>query len=206
MKPPYGRRDSMDKIHALLVDRQKWGMFLAEIGSTRERGNWNGDGYSTPFFAWIAECTDSYFYSCDARRESTDTARGILEEYGLGQKKDAKGTSHVNLVTMDGLRFLRLWRNSGVKIDLLYLDGWDWTPETAADSEKCHLDAAIIALPCIARGGLIVIDDVIDTETWKGKGALAIPFLLSAGYEVLHKGYQTILTKGASCSPDSKAS
>ena len=121
--PPYGRRESMNILLGILLGRR--GAFIAEIGSTRERGNWNGDGYSTPFFAWIAEKTDSYFYSCDARKESTDTARGILEEYGLGKKKDAKGTSHVNLVTMDGLRFLRLWRQSEVKIDLLYLDGWD---------------------------------------------------------------------------------
>ena len=204
MMPPYGRRESMNILLGILLGRR--GAFIAEIGSTRERGNWNGDGYSTPFFAWIAEKTDSYFYSCDARKESTDTARGICQEYGLGEKVDTTGTHFVNLVTMDGLRFLRIWKNAGARIDLLYLDGWDWTKETAADSEKCHLDAAMTALPAMAPGGIIMIDDVFDTETWKGKGAQAIPFLLDAGYTILHKGYQTILKKGASCSPDSKAS
>ena len=81
-------------------------------------------------------------------------------------------------------------------IDLLYLDAWDYSEgEAAKISEESHLDAFKIIENSLSDRALILIDDIHDTESFKGKGSLVIPYLLNKGYKILYLGYQCLLSK-----------
>jgi predicted O-methyltransferase YrrM len=162
---------------------------MIELGSTRERADPDRDGFSTPILAYVAEASGHFFYSVDAVKDSTDAARSICKDYGLGAEKQ------VNFVTKDGIRFLRLWRDSGVPVDFLYLDAWDHIPGYEKISEEKHLEAFITIEQNMAPDSLVLIDDIKNRATWAGKGRLVIPYLLKNGYEVLFKGYQSLFQK-----------
>jgi hypothetical protein len=180
----------MDKVLSLLSGRRN--LVLVEIGSTRTRGNWEGDGYSTPFFAWIAENSDSDFYTVDLHSKVTQLSKDICAEYGLG----ISGNSRVRFITRDGIEFAKDWPKSGLKIDLLYLDAWGWNESDAKWSEECHLEATDILFSSIKSKGIIMIDDILDYKNWTGKGRLAIPFLLERGCKIIYLGRQVILQRG----------
>ena len=42
---------------------------------------------------------------------------------------------------------------------------------------------------------MILVDDTLWEGKWVGKGALAIPYLLSLGWKVLASGYQVLLSR-----------
>ena len=188
VEPPYGRKESMDIVIELL-SRRAPGAFMVELGSTRDPEGIEGDGHSTPILAYVAERSGHFFYTVDAVKDATDAAREICKNYGLGADKQ------VNFVTKDGIRFLRLWRDSGVHLDFLYLDAWDHVPGYEKISEEKHLEAFITIEKNMAPDALVLIDDVKNRANWAGKGKLVIPYLLKHGYEVLFKGYQSLFQK-----------
>lgn len=181
IKPPHGRADSFDFVHDLLMERRN--MEMLEIGMTREMGAL-GDGYSTPFLAYIAHMTNSIFTSVDISREHRDVCANILEEYGL--EEDAL------LVVDDALHFLDAWTEP---LDFLYLDAWDYLPGMEKLSAECHLEAFKTAEPWLKKNSLILLDDVLDHSTLEGKGKLVIPYMRSGGYELLLQKYQYLFKK-----------
>ena len=188
IEPPYGRKESMGFVVELL-SRRAPGAFMIELGSTRERTDPDRDGFSTPILAYVAKASGHFFYSVDVVKDITDIARSICKDYGIEEDKQ------VNFVTKDGIRFLRLWRDAGIHVDFLYLDAWDHQPGYEKISEEKHLEAFITIEQNMAPDSLVLIDDIKNRATWAGKGKLVIPYLLKHGYEVLHKGYQTLLQK-----------
>lgn len=174
----HGRKDSFDLVKRLLLERGA-GTYV-EIGCVRE---WNdmGAGYSTPFFASIAKETKSEFISIDSSTEHINIARIILNKY------DLRATFH----TIDGIDFLQSYKKP---IDFLYLDAWDYYGETEKISGEKHLQAFMAAN--LAAGALVLIDDVLDIDTYKGKGELLIPELYRRGYTCLYKGYQFLFENG----------
>jgi predicted O-methyltransferase YrrM len=153
-------------------------MEMLEIGMTREVGAL-GDGYSTPFLAYISHMTDSSFTSVDVSKEHRDVCAGILEEYGL--QYDAQ------LVVDDALHFLGEWNGP---LDFLYLDAWDYLPGMEKSSAENHLKAFVLAEPWLKNGALILLDDILNHDTLEGKGKLIIPYMRSKGYELLLQRYQ----------------
>ncbi len=93
--------------------------------------------------------------------------------------------------------FLERWRNAVAKdIDVLSLDVWDYTEgPQAVISEEAHLKAFQTVENALSPKALVLIDDVYDTVTFKGKGRLVIPYLLQKGYKPLHLGYQCLFAK-----------
>ena len=110
-------------------------------------------------------------------------------------------------------------------ISFLYLDNfdWDWHPEKTEEfvreqqikyqtlgttmnnvnSQRAHLQQAMLAVHHMAPSSLIVCDDTWYNKWWghySGKSGSAIPFLLNSGFDVLETEeepvYGTILGKG----------
>jgi hypothetical protein len=95
---------------------------------------------------------------------------------------------------------------AGPPLDGLYLDSLDVSPKPAKPCEApfeqhCRAEARE-ALRHLAPNAAILIDDTLRGEAgkterpWSGKGALAIPWLESQGWQVKATGYQVLLVRG----------
>jgi len=188
--PPYGRHQSFDLVKNIIMSDEYKNPVIVEIGMTRAIGNWFGDGYSTPFLAYLVNKKEGQLYSNDVEPEAKSKCEHILKEYGLY-------TDRVHLIIEDALSFLNRWgKDFGRTIDLLYLDAWDYGEGDAARiSEENHLKAFKQIESHLSDKALILIDDIHDTVTFKGKGRLVIPYLRGKGYQTLYLGYQCLFSK-----------
>lgn len=180
-KPPYGRVSFFDEILKLMTQRDENDHTIVEIGMTRTIDNWEGDGYSTPLFAWFINKYGGRLISIDILPEAVTTCSNIIKSYDIP-------FDNIFLISGDGLSF---FDNFNFEIDLLYLDAWDWhdPEEEKIDSEKKHLLCFQKAEKYLKSGGYIMIDDIFDTKTWKGKGKQLIPYLLENNYKQILTGY-----------------
>lgn len=184
-QPPTGRKELLKVLDMLPPDP-----VIVEVGMTRQEGNWQGDGYSTPLFAWYVEKNGGKFYSVDIDPEAVMISKKIMSYYGI----EGKNTF---LICADAFSF---FSNSPVrKIDCLYLDVWDYIGDQEAknDSAKKHLELFKMIYDgfCLSPNALVVIDDVFNQDTFEGKGKFVVPYMIDLGYEIVEKGYQIILRK-----------
>jgi ADP-heptose:LPS heptosyltransferase len=188
--PPYGRHESFDLVKEIIMSDPNDKPVILELGMTRTYGNWLGDGYSTPFFSYMVNVKGGELFSVDIDPEARIACEHILKEYNLY-------TDRVHLYVEDAIRFLQRWnRDIGSPIDLLYLDAWDYAEgEGAKNSEEKHLEAFKIIENYLSERALILIDDIHDTKTFKGKGRLVIPYLMERGYKTVYLGYQCLFSK-----------
>jgi hypothetical protein len=172
---------------------------IVEIGSARESA---GDQTSTSYFKNIATKIDATFFSVDFSPLSHAYAREIINE---------------NAILSDGATFLSSFEKySNKKISILYLDNFDIIyndkhkesllkrvgniySKNNEDlnnerSSIVHLEQLISALPYLENNNVIIIDDtMIINDIWWGKGALAVPHLLSIGYTINYKSDDGVL-------------
>ena len=167
----YGRTETIDK--AIGYFRQRQGRLIVELGSIRQRGNVNGDGYST--IAW-AQCAEEV-YSIDINPAATALTEELTRDF-----------TNVIAITQDGIEFLQKF---GQSIDLLYLDAWD---AFLPGSQENHLYAYLAVRKNLHPRSLILIDDT-DLGS-HSKGRLVIPQALEDGFAVLFSEHkQTLLGK-----------
>jgi hypothetical protein len=170
-----------------------------EIGVDRGEG-------STKFFADLAKDHATKFYAVDYDQDQID---------GLKQRF-VNMPDHVRAIQAKGEDFLDNFRNlePESRVSLVYLDNFDWdywvnrkaksfvpaqkerylqkmgTEMTNLNSQQAHLKQAIRLMPLMCNNSIIVCDDTWyepDEGVFIGKCSAAIPFLLSEGYQVLHK-------------------
>src|SRR5262249_52934130 len=84
----YGRTETIDK--ALRYFHERKGALIVEIGSIRQRGNINGDGYSTVAWSQHAKTV----FSVDIDPAATALTREETAEFG-----------NVRAITQDGVEF-----------------------------------------------------------------------------------------------------
>jgi predicted O-methyltransferase YrrM len=175
--PPYGR----DMFTRLLqyVSELPHPPVIFEVGSTRKKGNIAGDGYSTPLFAYIANEYGGEFYSIDIDPEATLVSTEILIEYKML-------TDKVHLITSDVIGYIKdSWKPLGRRIDILYLDGWEWIDPDKEASAFSHFIVLRLLEPLLNPTAIVSIDDVSsDGGVVTGKGEIVIPYLLGKGYEI----------------------
>lgn len=157
---------------------------IVEIGTIRSREVQN-DGHSTLIFAEYIRDHGGNLFSIDNLIEHLEVCKSVLTKKNLMSDR-------VHLINMDGIMYIRELSDY---IDLLYLDGFDYVEGAEVLSATFHLDCGILANPIIPSGGMILIDDVLDETTYKGKGEMLIPYLIKEKYEIIEKGYQFLLRK-----------
>lgn len=182
VQPPTGRLALLKALNMLRPN-----LTIVEVGMTRQEGNWKGDGYSTPLFAYHVEKNQGSFYSIDIDPEAIKVSKRIMSNYGI----EGRNTF---LICADAISFFL--HDPISDIGLLYLDAWDYTGDNGTRSESMikHLELFQLVEPYLDDGALVVVDDIFDEE-YTGKGKLLIPYMLSVGYKILEKGYQVILKK-----------
>ena len=155
---------------------------IVEIGSMRRPLNHGLDefdpeccneGHSTLFFAE----TGADVFTTDVNPRCADVLVSATRKY-----------RNLHVYTADGIWFLKKFDRT---IDLLYLDAWDILP--GLNYAEKHLEAYQSALPRLARGCLVLIDDTDISNG--GKGRLAIPQMIRDGFELVTWGRQAMLVR-----------
>lgn len=175
------------------------GKSLIEVGMTREPYR---SQRSTQKLGLFAALMDLYYIGVDIDPKNVNNAKNILAYLNPGaQAYVSKGED-----------FLRL--HSGT-IDFVYLDAYDFYHDnhsherqevyrTRLGSEisdeqcwKMHADCAETIIKRLSPGGVVALDDTwksVDGE-WQGKGKLAAPMFLDAGFKEMARTEQTVCFK-----------
>jgi predicted O-methyltransferase YrrM len=169
--------------YALKLMKQRNVKTIVETGTTRGvnlKDIFSGDGGSTILFADWASKNGAFFYSVDIDANSFANSTQFLLPY----------KQYVKLVVSDSVNFLQ---NFHEKIDMLYLDSYDFQADNPNPSQEHHLKEIIAAMPNLTDNSIILIDDC--GLPHGGKGTLAIQYLQNLGWKVVLKGYQVLLLK-----------
>lgn len=152
---------------------------IVETGCIRADNDWAGAGYSTFLFGLFVERAGGKMLSIDIDRHNCEYARRVCH--------NLRG---VSVQCDDSLQALRQITEP---VDLFYLDSMDTHVPQHADHA---LAEAKICVDKVSPGGLIVFDDTLyEGDMCSGKGAKAVPWLISQGWRVLFAGYQVVLTR-----------
>jgi hypothetical protein len=164
---------------ALQLLKLRGGSTIVETGTARcGNENLSGDGGSSLIFAnWVGQ-QGGEFYSVDIDRAA------ILKAQSASLKSPS-----VHFVHSDSVAFLKKFHK---KIDLIYLDSYDYDMNMAFASQEHHLNEIIAAYDKLHDKSIILIDDC--ALEGGGKGKLVIEFLRSRGWKILHERYQVLLT------------
>ena len=174
-----------------VMSHYKGGVVL-EIGMERGEG-------STRFFNEFCKAHNLDFYSVD---------------FDPIPRSFVKDLDWATLVTMTGEKFLlEYFKAKNQKIFFAYLDNFDYIfphikghpqvvsqqirykdfnldmDENNHNSHKAHLlQAVLIDVDFAAESCFFLFDDTwTANEQWHGKGAMAVPYLLSRGYQIIDK-------------------
>ena len=137
---------------------------IVEVGSIREfdADYFNGDGYSTFFFAQYISRKGGKFTSIDIK---TSVAREVINEVGL--------IDYVTFIDGDGKQeLIKIDENS---VDICYLDG-------GLNSDEM-LEQFIEAMRIVKPGGLIFLDDYLQKEKWGCKPEKTVEYMNNNGLE-----------------------
>jgi predicted O-methyltransferase YrrM len=155
---------------------------IVETGTTREPGNWAGDGQSTYVFGAFAQRFGCKLWTCDVAAEAIAAARQVTAPF----------QQHIEYVVADSVTFLRDFDQS---IDFLYLDSLDFLVRGDPNPPQDHaVREARAALHALHNQSIIVVDDC--DLPHGGKGGKVVPFLLGEGWQAIGLGYQVVLTLG----------
>jgi hypothetical protein len=156
-------------------------LLIVETGSMRKPGSW-GDGQSTLIWTEFAR-----FHRCEIHTVDLNPAAGEVVRAHCGAAVQAH--------TGDSVAFLHgLASPTPRRIDLLYLDSYDFEPDNPFPSAFHHVKELLAARPCLAPGSIVGIDDNFADEHGQptGKGYLAAQWFADLGIAPVHSGYQMV--------------
>ena len=178
--PIRNRKITFDYIYKRF--KSKDGVFIIETGCMRnDHGDlsFGDDGCSTFIFDRLARYTNGKFFSCDLSIKNINFAKDICK--------------NTNFVESDSVLFLTTF-NDIDKVDLLYLDSYDYDPANPLPSQNHHLKEIKSVMGKLKSGALILIDDadaMLD-GTYRGKATLVIDYFSSLGITPIIKSYQVL--------------
>lgn len=157
-------------------------VFIVETGTARQEGNWAGDGQSTLIWNWLMQEIGEHAVSVDIDPKAVEVAH--------------KQCSKVYCVCEDSVTFLKdMPDDSAAKVDLLFLDSFDWgeTKLQHSLSELHHAGELAAIYSRLRSGCLIAVDDCHAID--QGKHVLVQEFFNRLGVEPMHRGYITVWRK-----------
>jgi hypothetical protein len=148
---------------------------IVETGCARMPGNWHGDGQSTLIFDRYINIYGGEFYSVDIDPNNVSCAKRLVSD-------------RTNLNCSDSISWLWNFNKNNKKIDLLYLDSFDFDFDNHSPSMQHHLKEFCAILPSLGNT-LIAVDD-----NWSnyGKGYLIKEFMNAIGKQPIYEGYQIL--------------
>jgi SAM-dependent methyltransferase len=175
----YHRRDGFAFI-MLKLSQLARPVFIVETGTARQEGNWSGDGQSTLIWDWVIRQIGGYAVSVDIDEEAVKIAH--------------RQASRVYCKCDDSQQFLRTMPDAE-KVDLLFLDAYDWGDSKQANtlSELHHVGELAAIYERLRPGCLIAVDDCHGID--RGKHVLVQEFFNRLGVEPKHRGYISVWQK-----------
>jgi len=187
--PVRNRASSLELVFEILDEKKTKDFFIVETGCMRaDHGKiaLGDDGASTYIFDDFINYYDGNVVSVDINPNNAKHANELTSD-------------RTEVYCSDSVEFL--W-NLPVKrkIDLLYLDSFDFEPEDPIPSQKHHLKELCAAMTKLRKGSLIVVDDNANTPEFEwftkiaqgGKAGFVKDFMASIGVEPLYDGYQIV--------------
>ena len=159
---------------------KKTSPLIVETGCSRIPNNFDGDGMSTLIFdSFVSECGGEC-YSVDINKSHVEFAQ--------------RYTRNVNIKVQDSVKFLyelnKNLQNRNRKVDLLYLDSFDFDESNTHPSSFHHMKELTVIWPSLTNDTIIAVDD--NFEDGKGKGQYVREFLSYIGIEPIYSGYQIV--------------
>jgi hypothetical protein len=153
---------------------------IVETGTIRPDGTWDGDGRSTLIWDWLAQKYQFEVWSVDNNVHALEEAQSL--------------TKSTKYALCDSILFLSSF-NGLSRIDLLYLDSYDWGPDATRKtlSELHHVGELASIYERLPSGCLIATDDHVNED--EGKHVLIDAFFKRLQVQPLLKSYQIIWQK-----------
>lgn len=172
------RRESF----SLMIDslKNKNNPLIIETGCSRIVNNFAGDGMSTVIFDAFIKEYGGLFYSVDINENNVNTAKNL--------------TTCANIFCSDSVQFLHSLnldlKQNNKKIDLLYLDSFDFDMNNPHPSSMHHIMELLAIWQSCDVGTIIAVDD--NFENGLGKGKYVRQFMSNIGIEPIYNGYQIV--------------
>lgn len=152
---------------------------IVETGCARLEDNYEGDGMSTLIFDTFVDYHGGDFYSVDIDSENVRFA--------------ASKARKANIFCGDSVNFLhnqnKIWVSQNRKIDLLYLDSFDFDMSNPHPSSLHHILELVAIMPSLKEGTMICVDDNFGTI---GKGGYVKEFMDLIKKDRIYEGYQWV--------------
>lgn len=159
------------------------GKIILETGTQRQRDDY-GAGCSTSIFCWFLSKykNDGHLYSVDLSSQNIATSKFLTEEY----------KNFVTHVESDSISYIQNFKN---KVDLLYLDSYDWFPNEPGltECQEHQLNEFIASENIIHDKTIILLDD--NNLPNGGKTRKTKDYLLNKGYTCLLDYEQSLWIK-----------
>lgn len=157
---------------------------IVETGCARQENNFNGDGMSTLIWDAVATRTNGRVLSVDINQSNVDFAK-------------SKVSDHTEVFCSDSVSWLqqteRKLFETNTKIDLLYLDSYDFDAHNPHPSSLHHIFELLSIKNALRPGTLVAVDDNWVTDGVQvGKGTYVAQWMQSVGKEMVYQGYQWI--------------
>jgi predicted O-methyltransferase YrrM len=173
------RFDTFEKTIRLAKNRQLQN--IIETGTMRTHVNCQ-DGSSTLVFSWLADDINGQFISVDINKVNQDLTADFLKQRGTGTR--------TTLVNLDSVEFLSKYAG---RIDLLYLDSYDYVQSDYMPCQLHQLAELGGAYGKLTDNALILIDDC--ALPFGGKAGLSSAFLKCRGWKLLQAEYQQLWSR-----------
>jgi len=190
LNPIRDRSSSLQLVFNLLDNKQNKNYFIVETGCMRsDHGQlaFGDDGASTYIFDDFINYYDGEFISIDINSENVNHAKNMVS----GKSK---------IYCSDSVEFL--WNiPEEKKIDLLYLDSYDFEFDDPIPSQLHHIKELCASMKNLKKGSIVLVDDHFNTPQFDsirsklsegGKSAFIKNFMENIGAECLHDGYQIV--------------
>ena len=152
---------------------------IVETGCIRAEDDFEGAGFSTYVFGAYLQRRGGRLMSVDNDPNHCAFARQWTRCFG----------NAVEVCLADSVAHLK---GGSEPIDLLYLDSLDADQTRCAEHGLAEIQAAY---PRLRGRSLCACDDTpYAAGQFRGKGALAVPWLIERGWRVLYTGHQTVLS------------
>jgi predicted methyltransferase len=173
------RADGFQCMWDTLKKMNKESYLIVETGTTRIPDNWEGDGQSTRIWDMFVKENNGRAITVDICPYACEVVKGLVSD-------------NVSVVCDDSVHFLHTFEDKN-KIDLLYLDSYDIDFNNPHNSSFHHIKELTAVFSSLKPSCLIAVDDNIANV---GKGKYVREFLECIGYNVIHDGYQIVMSKG----------
>jgi len=187
--PVRDRATSLSMVFEILDEKKDKDFFIVETGCMRaDHGQLalGDDGASTYIFDDFINYYDGEVASVDINPDNVAHAQKMVSD-------------KTQVYCSDSVEFL--WNiPSKRKIDLLYLDSFDFEPEDPIPSQKHHLKELTAVMKNLRKGSIIMVDDNLNTPEFEwftkiaqgGKAGFVKEFMKDIGAELLLDEYQII--------------